>query len=190
MIFLKLNIAPLTHDRWADLEVLFGRKGACEGCWCMYWRLRRKDFEKRKNETNRSDFKTIVEKNREPGLIAYKGNKPIGWCSIAPRQEFNERITHSPVFKPIDDKPVWSILCFYVHKDFRKQGVAKQRLEAAIEYARTHGAKTLEAFPIDSASKTSDADIYTGTMDMFQDFNFTEVERRSRKRPIMRYEIN
>lgn len=187
---MKLEIVPLTSDRWVDIETLFGRKGACEGCWCMYWRLRRKDFKKRTNETNRSDFKAIVKENKKPGLLAYVESKPIGWCSVAPRQEFNERITHSHVFKPVDDKQVWSILCFYVHKDFRQRGVAKQLLKEAIEYARSNGARTLEAFPIDFSSKVSDADVFTGTMDLFLEFDFVEVHRRNPKRPVMRCEIS
>lgn len=186
---MKVEIRPLTPERWHDIERLFGKYGACEGCWCMHWRLRNKDFKKRRNATNRSDFRKIVEQNRQPGLLAYVEEQPVGWCSIAPRREFRERITYSHVFKPVDDKPVWSILCFYVHKDFRKRGVAKQLLKAAIEYACAHGAKTLEAFPKDSAGRASDAEVYTGTVNLFQEFNFIEVRRRHPKRPIMRYEV-
>ncbi|HET7578818.1 MAG TPA: GNAT family N-acetyltransferase [Bacillales bacterium] len=186
---MKVEIRPLTPDRWHDVERLFGKYGASEGCWCMNWRLRNKDFKNRSNAANRSDFKEIVEEDRQPGLLAYVEEEPVGWCSIAPRLEFSERITHSHVFKPVDDKPVWSILCFYVHKDFRKRGIARQLLKAAIEYAIARGAKTLEAFPKDSTGRASDAEVYTGTVNLFQEFNFTEVRRRHPKRPIMRYEI-
>ncbi|HEU5141000.1 MAG TPA: GNAT family N-acetyltransferase [Bacillales bacterium] len=186
---MKVEIHPLTPDRWHDVEHLFGKHGACEGCWCMHWRLRNKDFHKRGNAENRSDFKKLVEENRQPGLLAFLEGEPVGWCSIAPRREFSERITHSHVFKPVDDKSVWSILCFYIHKDFRKRGIAKQLLKAAIEYARAHGAETLEAFPKDSTDSTADAEVYMGTVNLFQEFNFIEVCRRHPKRPIMRYEV-
>lgn len=186
---MEVEINPLTPERWYDVERLFGEYGACEGCWCMHWRVRNKDFKKRKNAANRSDFKKIVKENRQPGLLAYVEGDAVGWCSIAPREEFSERIKHSHVFKPVDDNPVWSILCFYVHEDFRKRGIAKKLLKAAIEYARDYGAKTLEAFPKDVTDNTSDAEVYTGTVDLFQKFNFVEVHRRHPKRPIMRYEM-
>lgn len=187
---MKCETHPLTPDRWDDFERLFGKNGACDGCWCMYWRVRHKDFEKRSGAENRSDFKEIVNEDRQPGILAYINEQPVGWCSIAPRTEFRERINHSHVFKPIDDKPVWSILCFYVHKDFRKHGVAGQLLKGAIAFARDHGAKTLEAFPKDFDGKASDADIYMGTIDLYQSYDFVEVYRRHPKRPIMRYEIS
>lgn len=186
---MKFDIHPLTPERWHDVERLFGKHGACEGCWCMYWRVRNKDFKKRSIAVNRAAFKNIVDEERKPGLLAYVEDQPIGWCSIAPREEFSERINHSHVFKPVDNKPVWSILCFYVHKDFRNRGIARQLLRGALEFAKTQGAKTLEAFPKDIAGRTSDAAIYMGTIDLFQEFNFVEIHRHHPKRPIMRYEI-
>lgn len=186
---MKIDIHPLTPERWHEMERLFGKHGACEGCWCMYWRVRNKDFKKRSNAANRADFKNIVEEGGRPGLLAYVGDQPVGWCSIAPREEFSERINHSHAFKPVDNKPVWSILCLYVHKDFRNRGIARQLLRDAIEFAKTQGAKTLEAFPKDFAGRTSDTAVYTGTIDLFQEFNFFEVHRHHPKRPIMRYEI-
>lgn len=186
---MKVDIHPLTPKRWHDVERLFGKHGACEGCWCIHWRVRNKDFKKRSNAVNRAEFKEIVEEERKPGLLAYVEDQPVGWCSIAAREEFSERIDHSYVLKPVDNKPVWSILCFYVHEDYRNRGIAKKLLKAAIEFASAHGAKTLEAFPKDSTGKASDADVYTGTVKLFHEFNFIEVHRRHPKRPIMRYEI-
>ncbi|WP_010632574.1 GNAT family N-acetyltransferase [Sporolactobacillus vineae] len=185
-----LEIFPLTPERWRDFEKLFGPSGGDDGCWCMFWRLNRHDFNSGKGETNRLCFKKMVEENSTPGLIAYQDHMPVGWCSVSPREAFAERIAELPVYQPIDSKHVWSILCFFIHPDYRNQGIARRLLKEAIQFARANGASTLESFPDDPKGRTADGDIYTGTVKMFQDLGFVEAERRHPLRPIMRYEFN
>jgi len=112
---LNLEFHPVTPKRWTDFETLFGAKGACGGCWCMLWRLTRKEFEQQKGEANRQAMKTIVESGEIPGLLAYSEKQPVAWCSVAPRENF-PALERSRVLKKIDDKPVWSISCFFIHK--------------------------------------------------------------------------
>ena len=113
---IKLEFHPVTPERWPDFESLFGEKGACGGCWCMLWRLTRKEFERQKGEANRRSMKTIVESGEIPGLLAYSEKHPVAWCSVAPRQRF-PALERSRVLKKLDDQPVWSISCFFIQKE-------------------------------------------------------------------------
>ena len=120
---LTLSFHPLTPTRWHDFELLFGPRGACGGCWCMYWRRTRPVFEKGKGAGNRRAMKAIVEQGREPGILAYAGQTAVGWCSVAPREEFI-RLGLSRILKPVDDVPVWSISCLFINRDYRNRGIS------------------------------------------------------------------
>src|SRR5512147_2278405 len=130
----ELHFFPATPDRWKDLESLFGERGACGGCWCMAWRLSASDFDKNKGEKNRAAFKAVVRKGREPGVLAYADGDPIGWCAVAPREEY-PRLERSRVLARVDDQAVWSITCLFVKKQFRNHGVSAQLIEAAAKLA-------------------------------------------------------
>ena len=108
---LDLEIYPLDSTRWNDFEILFGERGACGGCWCMSWRLKRSDFERQKGNQNKSAMRTLVEQNRKIGVLAYKDNEPIGWCAVAPREEYL-RLENSRVLRRIDNEQIWSVTCF------------------------------------------------------------------------------
>ena len=129
-----LDFHPLTPERWQDLEVLFGPRGACGGCWCMWWRLKRSQYEKQKGPGNRRALKKIVDSGEIPGLLAYADGQPIAWCSVGPREAYST-LERSRILKRVDDKPVWSVVCFVVAKSFRHKGVSTALLEAAVEYA-------------------------------------------------------
>lgn len=180
---------PLTSDRWSDFEKLFGPRGACGGCWCMYWRLSRPQFEDQHGELNRRNMKALVDSGIIPGILAYAGEEPIGWCSIAPREEF-PTLARSRILKPVDDQTVWSVVCFFVARGQRKKGLTVQLLRAAIEFARSKGAKVIEGYPVESKDgKSPDVFVYTGLSSAFKKAGFTEVLRRSETRPIMRYSL-
>ncbi len=183
----SLRFEPLTIDRWGDFEKLFGPRGAIGGCWCMWWRLTRSEFERQKGESNRQTMQAIVLSNEVPGILAYAGEEPIGWCSIAPRLAFPV-LARSPVLKPVDDEPVWSVVCFYIARAYRRQGVSLALLTAALGYARGQGAHIVEGYPIEP-KKGGAPDIYafTGMATTFRQAGFVEVARRSEHRPIMRY---
>jgi hypothetical protein len=118
----EISIHPVTPRRWPDLEALFGPRGACAGCWCMFWRLPRKDFEAGSGNFNRAAFKGIIDSGETPGLIAYHQDKPAGWICIGPRANFPV-LDRSRVLKPVDERPVWSVVCFFVARPFRRQGI-------------------------------------------------------------------
>ena len=185
----KLVFRPVTANEWKDLEDLFTQSGVCSGCWCMYWRMKRSEFDKQYGEGNKEAMRDIIESGGVPGILAYLVGKPIGWCSVAPRDSFPV-LDRSPTLKRIDDEPVWSIVCFVVAKPFRRKGLAEILTMAAIEYAREKGARVIEAYPlIPENSKAPSPESYMGVITTFARIGFKEAVRRSRIRPIMRYYI-
>lgn len=184
-----LEFHPLTPARWKDLEALFGERGACGGCWCMWWRLKRSQFEKQKGEGNKRALKKIVDSGEVPGLLAYVDGQPIAWCAVAPRETYPV-LERSRKLKRIDDQPVWSVVCFFVAKPFRRKGVTVKLLKATLEYVKKQGGNIVEGYPVEP-KKTGipDAFAYTGLVSAFREAGFVEVLRRSETRPIMRYFI-
>jgi GNAT superfamily N-acetyltransferase len=186
---LELDFHPVTPERWQDLEKLFGPRGAIGGCWCMWWRIKRAEFEKQQGDGNHETMCSIVDSGKVPGILAYSAGEPIAWCSIAPRGEFSV-LDRSPVLKRVDHQPVWSIVCFFMAKDYRHQGLSAIMLQAAVEYASQHGARIVEGYPIEpKVDRTPDIYAFTGMASTFKKLGFQEVARRSGSRPIMRYVI-
>ena len=186
---LKLQIHPLTPERWADFEKLFGKNGACAGCWCMWWRLPHAQWLAQKGEANRKAMQKLVKACSVPGLLAYLGAQPVGWCAVAPRQDY-PRFSKSRVLQPVDEQPVWSVTCFFVAREFRRRGITTQLLEAAAKYARQRGAKILEGYPIEPKRDQPDAFVYTGLASAFRKAGFKEAARHSPTRPIFRRTLN
>lgn len=194
----ELEIQPLTPDRLPDLAALFGQGGDPKWCWCSFFRVRNADFAHATADTNREVLERAVDTTaadgRNPGLVAYRDGEPIGWVSVGPRDDY-ERLKHSRVLAPIDDKPVWSIVCFVVSRKARNQGVARALLDAAVDYARQHGATLLEAYPVDTdGERVPAAHAFKGTVGMFERAGFEVVERRqfnrtSPIRPIVRRRV-
>jgi GNAT superfamily N-acetyltransferase len=176
---------PATADRWADLEQLFGFKGACGGCWCMTWRLPRAEFERNKGESNRNALRELVERGPAPGVLAYDEGRAVGWCAVAPREAY-PALDRSRLFQPVDEQPVWSISCLFVAKSHRRQGLSAQLIEAATKFARTQGATIVEGYPQVVEGSLPDPFVWTGLEQSFLRAGFTEVVRRSPKRPILR----
>src|SRR5438105_1192945 len=138
---------PATPARWPDLARLFGERGACGGCWCMVWRLPRTDFMRGKGAGNKRALQTIVANEQRPGVLAYAGEEPVGWCAIAPRDEY-VALRRSRVLAPVDERPVWSISCLFVAKPFRRQGLSVRLIKEAVKFARSQGARIVEAYPV------------------------------------------
>jgi GNAT superfamily N-acetyltransferase len=185
----SLEFHPLTSSRWNNLEQLFGPRGACGGCWCMWWRLPRSEFLRNRGEQNRKALKNIVDSGKVPGVLAYLDSKPIGWCAFAPRNEY-PTLERSRILKKVDDNPVWSVACFFVAKEFRHKGVMVKLLQSVIEYVKHNGGKIVEGYPKDQTGKPSpDPFVFTGIASSFHRVGFVEVARRSDTRPIMRYRI-
>jgi len=181
----RITVHPLTPERWPDFAAVVGPRGAYGGCWCMFFRLPRKEWSAGCGEENKKAFRRIVKAGAEPGLLAYAGETPVGWCAIAPREEYGG-LARSRTLKPIDDLPVWSVTCFYVVKAHRRQGVTVALLEAAAKYVKKRGGRILEGYPNDPKVRWPDAYAYQGTVSAFTRAGFTEVKRVTKGRAIMR----
>ena len=182
---MKLSIRPLTPDLWPALEDLFGANGACNGCWCMYWRIG-SAYRKMPREKNKAAFRDVVRRGPPPGLVAFDGDVAVGWCQLTPRDALPwlDRVWR---LKRVDTVPVWSISCFYVRKGYRRQGITTALIEAALRAAKRAKAPALEAYPLDrslSPSATS-----TGITTTFLRAGFKIVAQRVPPRPIMRHDL-
>jgi len=186
---MAFTFLPLTSNNWNDFVNLFGDKGACGGCWCMNWRLKAADYNMQKGEGNKKAMKKLQKKS-SPGIIAYAKDKAVGWCAIAPREEY-VRLETSRVLKPVDDKKVWSVSCFFIAKEFRGKGLSVPLLKAGVDFAISKGATIVEGYPTEpTTGRMADVFVWTGIAASFQRTGFKEVERRSKGRPIMRYYKN
>ena len=141
-----------------------------------------------RSKAYRAGLKALVDTGKPPGLVAYRGEIPLGWVSLAPREEF-ARLERSPVMKPVDDQPVWSIICFVVPTEHRGQGVARALLQGAIAYAREHGAAVVEAYPVDKRDPSKDDAMWFGAKSMYDHAGFKEVARRKPTRPVVRLDL-
>jgi GNAT superfamily N-acetyltransferase len=186
---LDLSFHPLTQKLWRDFEMLLGARGACGGCWCMFWKLRGKDFSENTGDSARQMQKSIVDSKTVPGLLAYSEGYPIGWIAVEPRSQY-PKLAHSRVLKPVDDQEVWSITCFFVEKNHRHKGITVELLKAAAEYVKSRGGKIVEGYPVDAQQNQPDPFVYTGTASAFNHAGFKEVARNSPTRPIFRYVIS
>jgi GNAT superfamily N-acetyltransferase len=185
----QLQFKPLTIARWNDFEQLFGERGACAGCWCMFWRLNHSTFERHKGAANRRAMNRIVAAGEIPGILAYLNSKPIGWCAVAPREKYL-RLQRSRVLAPVDGEKVWSIVCLFVARPFRRRGISSALIRAACEFVCKRGGKIVEGYPIEPRkSSAPDAFVWTGLASAFRQAGFTERKRRSPTRPIMRRPI-
>ena len=190
----SIRILPLTADRWDDLEALFGARGASAGCWCMFWRLEGADFKQSRGEGARLRLKRLTLENDIPGLLAYVNGRAAGWCSIGPRERYLG-LEDSRRFRRFDDTPVWSIVCFFVDKGVRGQGLMRELLSGALLFAKKRGAHCVEGYPVDvrtpklAGHKLQGDQGYMGIVSAFRDVGFIEVGRASETQLIMRYDI-
>ena len=183
---MKLDFHPLTPDRWDDLACLFGSRGACGGCWCMWWRITRSEFERRKGAANRRAFRALVKSGREPGILAYDGDEPVGWCAVEPRERYPV-LGRSRVLEPVDSVAVWSVSCFFIAAEWRASGLSTRLLRAAAKHVKRRGGRVLEGYPHDLAGgQLPGPFVFTGLLPAFERAGFREVARRSPKRPIVR----
>lgn len=190
----SLVVQPVTADRWPDLEALFGPHGAYAGCWCMFWRLPRREFNQSNGAGTKAGLQELVCENRVPGFLAYRDSLPVAWCSAGPREQF-AALERSRILKRIDEQPVWSVVCFFVAKAARKQGTMEALLRGVIDHARQQGARIVEGYPIDTGSpklagqKLTSVGGYMGIASTFRRTGFVEVGQASETQLIMRYTI-
>lgn len=187
----RLSIQPLTVVNWEDLLSLFGENGACGNCWCMYYRLKKPDFESGKTSgKNKKALRKLVTNEEPTGVIGYIDQTPVAWCALAPREQFI-RLENSRIHKRIDNQHVWSIPCLFVKKEFRRNGVSLALLKGVASYARKCKINTIEAYPLLSKNtKLPGAFAWPGMYSAFKKAGFETASRKSKSRPIVRLFTN
>jgi GNAT superfamily N-acetyltransferase len=182
-----ISFKPLTIQTWKAFETLFGPKGACGGCWCMTWRFKKAEFEKHKGDGNKKAIYKLVKENEPIGMIAFAEDHAVGWCAVAPRGKY-VRLENSRVLRPLDDKPVWSVSCFFIAKQHRRKGLSVKLLKATLAYAHEKGAKIVEAYPVEPKDDAlPDVFAWTGILSTFSHAGFKQEQRHSPSRPTVRY---
>ena len=184
---MKLAIRPLTPDLWPALEDLFGKSGASNGCWCMYWRLGGA-YRERPRDDNKAALRALAKRGPPPGLLAFDGDLAVGWCQLTPRAAL-PWLERARVARRIDDLPVWSLSCFYVRRGHRRRGVMAALIAAAVRAARRAKAPALEAYPVDTKAPSHTSNIFTGTASTFARAGFKTVARSTPARPLMRHDL-
>lgn len=181
---MTIEVRPLTSETWDALAALFREGGDPRGCWCQFWRMRAKDMSGAKVPELQARLRAQAESDEPPGLVAFDDSlapdRAVGWVSLGPRETF-EKIVYSKVIPKIDDRPVWSIVCFAVSSLARGRGVARALLEGAIDFARDQGAEALEAYPVrlPDGERVHPNAAFTGTLPLFESVGFTVVADRA-----------
>jgi GNAT superfamily N-acetyltransferase len=180
-----ITVAPLGPARWADFVKLFGPRGACAGCWCMFPRLTTAEW-KTQGGSNRRSMKRIVDGGDPPGLLAFEDGEAVGWIAVAPRERY-PRFERSRILKPVDDAPVWSVTCFFIARGARGRGITVKLLRAACDHVAARGGRIVEGYPVDPKGRHyAPTFAWHGLAAAFSAAGFKEVARRSPGRPIMR----
>jgi GNAT superfamily N-acetyltransferase len=184
----QVQFHPLTPGRWGHLEALFGPRGGCGGCWCMWWRLPHRDFVAGKGALNKRLFRRLVQTGPPPGILAYDGDRAVGWCALAPREAY-PRFAASRTLQPIDGQPVWSVTCLFVLRSYRRRGVSIALLKAAARYAASRGARLVEGYPTEGRPGLPDVFYYAGLPSAFGKAGYREVARPTPWRAIFRRRV-
>jgi GNAT superfamily N-acetyltransferase len=185
----EVEVAPLTPERWADLEALMAPTDGCGGCWCRWWQQTTHAFRANLGEENHRQMRDeVASASVPPGLIAYAGGRPVGWCRVGPRTSY-PRLARSRTLTPPDSRPVWSIVCFYVAPEARGAGVARWLCAAAAEFAALHGAEMLEAYPVSARGRVSPTEAFTGTRRLLAGAGFAPVRQGPGRRELWRRPI-
>lgn len=187
----EMTFEPVSKKNWGKFVQLFGEKGACGNCWCMYFRLKKSEFDEGKlNNGNKEAMKDLVWNGMPVGIIGLYDGEPIAWCAFAPRTDFL-KLQNSRVHKPIDNEAVWSIPCFFIAKKYRRMGVSVAMLKGVIDYARKNKIKIIEAYPtIPTQDKLPDAFAWIGLYKSFERAGFKIADKTSKHRPMVRYYVD
>ncbi len=165
---------PVTPDRFEDFADVINRNRRASHCWCLSHRLRAAEIEELGAGSREQAMRRLCERDDPPGVVTYRDGDPVGWCNIGPRSEIT-RLARSRLIPPVDDLPVWSIVCVVVRSGHRRRGVTAQLLEGAVAYAASRGAPAVEAHPVDPPGRMDLTMAFVGTRTMFDRAGFRVV---------------
>ena len=174
------SFREVDEENWDDFVQLFEGKGCPSYCWCMAWRPLPGDRTKASNAVRKRAMQRLVSAGMPVGILAYEGKQPVAWCSIAPRATY--RPLGGTVYAGVAEEDVWSLVCFFIPRSLRQQGVMTQLLQAALKTARKKGARVVEAYPVDPGSPSYR---FMGRVSSFKKAGFTETARAGKRRHVM-----
>jgi predicted GNAT family acetyltransferase len=188
---MSTTIVPVTPERWPDFEDLFGKQGACYGCWCTHFRLPPAARRENDRERNKDHIRARIEAGPPPGLLAFQDGKAVGWMQIGPRAdvpEWNNAGRGSAPLEPseADDPDVWAISCFFLRSKARGKGLTHQLVQGGVEFARDNGARVLEACPMDLSRDSRSIGLFVGSTRVFEKAGFQRMVERKAGRPLVR----
>lgn len=191
---MSVSIEPLTPDLWPAFEELFGKQGACYGCWCTHFRLPPAARRSSSNERNKDHIRARIEAGPPPGLLALEGGLALGWMQIGPRADVPEWNNRGRASAPLvdgeaGDPAVWAISCFFVRAKARGRGLSHLLVQGGIEHARRSGAGLLEACPIRESKDSRSIGLFVGSARVFEKAGFATAVERKNGRPLMRLEL-
>ncbi|HYE79150.1 MAG TPA: GNAT family N-acetyltransferase, partial [bacterium] len=190
---MAITYRELTPDLWPQFETLFGDKGACGGCWCMYWRVEKggKTWDAMTGDPAKAAMRQLVTAGEATGILAFDGDTPVGWCSFAPRTDY-PRLERTKAYARDDLDGVWSIPCFFIVRTHRGRGVARGLLTAAVKAIRKRKGRAIEAYPVTltaDGKKLPAAFAYTGPLPIFEEQGFEVIQRLAPSRPLVRLDL-
>lgn len=188
-----VRVVPAATAPFADVETVFGTRGDASHCWCQWFKIPARDWRAVEDDELRDRLaRQIASPDPGPGLLAYDGQTPVGWCAIEPRPGLSRlrrsRVVTGGTEQPdLDDEAVWALSCFVIPPEHRGRGIATELARAAVEFAAAAGARVVEAYAVDvvARSKVSAAELYHGTVSMFAAAGFTEAARPTPSRVVM-----
>jgi GNAT superfamily N-acetyltransferase len=173
-----LRFHEVTPERWGDFERLFEGRGGPKACWCMVWRATPLEGRRTDGASRKAGMKQRIDAGTPVGLLAYRNEDPVAWCSIAPRSTYRRLVSDKT-----DEPKVWSIACFYIVRSLRGEGVSRQLIGAAVAHAAARGAQVVEAYPVDPESPSYR---FMGFVPVFEQAGFVMVGNQGTRRRIMR----
>lgn len=169
---MAFDTRPVTPDRVDDFVAVANPNRRASHCWCLSHRLTAREVSDLGDGSRESAFRELCGRENPPGVIGYDDGEPVGWCSIGPRSE-NTRLSGSRLIRPLDDLPVWSIICVVVRGGHRRRGYTTPLIEGAVGYAASRGAPAVESYPVDPGSERIDLTMaFVGTRAMFEKVGF------------------
>jgi GNAT superfamily N-acetyltransferase len=194
-----ISVVPANEASWEDLQTILGTRGPGARCQCQRFKLRPREYfngfpaEERATRLREQTDCDHPEAERTSGLVAYLGDEPVGWCAVEPRCNYsglvrNNRVPWEGREEDKTDDTVWAVTCFFIRKGFRHRGLGRELARATVDFARRRGARAIEGYPINTKNVIIE-ELLVGTVDMFTGAGFTEVNRPTLRRVVMRIDF-
>ncbi len=196
----ELTIAGANQASWADLQAIFGTTGPAGHCYCQYFKVRDRDWRSLTDQERRDRFRQqtscdSAQARATTGLVAYLSGEPVGWVAVEPRTAYPRLLRTRTAWSGRDedksDDSVWAVTCFVVRKGYRRRRISYALAAATVDFARTNGARALEAYPMEPepGKEIIWGELYVGARQIFAAAGFTEVSRPSLRRAVMRIDF-